>query len=404
MKNRILATLLVVLTLFSCTDDKDSGIKRVENGKYLLLTMVPKPGGQTGSSHMQLIGSLKAKAYDNSNSFNIPFSTLPLIFGNQIYVLPGWGNETDVLKRYTNNNGLLVENARVTLDEASGALNLVEHGDKIYVSYPKRGEIAILDKESLKITNRIDVTKYAHSDNNPDPSCMVIRDNLLYVGLNQMVGQFSPDPARAKSDVLIIDTKTDKVVKMITESESGISQPTRPLDPKSIFVDENNDIYVVGLSAFGMIPTHKAGVLRIKSGETDFDPNYKFVAANLEIEGEDADKKMNVLWNVQYAGNGRLFATANIAAYGSTPPDYLNDKTVICVEMDLKKQTIKKLDIPRSNSYAVSCDKIGNYIVFGLATEEGSGFYYYDLNTNKVVDGIQVGTEGYPYRMVETGI
>lgn len=67
---------------------------------------------------------------------------------------------------------------------------------------------------------------------------MLLRDGLLYVGLSQMVGGWVPPQDRPYSDIAIIDTQTDKLLKMITDQTSGISMPTRPIDRYSIFMDE----------------------------------------------------------------------------------------------------------------------------------------------------------------------
>ena len=51
-------------------------------------------------------------------------------------------------------------------------------------------------------------------------------------------------PTRNNIELAVIDTKTDKVEKHIVNTSLGMSFATRPIDPGSIFVDENNDIYI----------------------------------------------------------------------------------------------------------------------------------------------------------------
>ena len=221
-------------------------------------------------------------------------------------------------------------------------------------------------------TGEIDLTTYGVGDDNPDPSGMVIRDNKLYVALNQMVGGYFAAPDRKKSDVVIINTDTDEVEKMITEESTDMSQPARPPDCNQIFIDENNDIYIFCLGAFGAVPGHKAGILRIKDGETEFDNSYNFILSDAVITGED--NKMDYAQFVQYGGNGKIYALVNIPAYYSNPVNYITDRTAIAVEINLAAKTIKKLDLPRSNSYG-GVGKYNNKIVFGLATDTENGFF-----------------------------
>ncbi|TKG91995.1 hypothetical protein EYV94_20500 [Puteibacter caeruleilacunae] len=392
---KLIALSVLVAFLSACdSSDNEDQIITTSKGDILFVSMLPNPDGQTGSSYMQLIDNLDPASYDNKSAIPVPFGSAPILIDNDVYILPGWTEETDVFKKYTRIDGKLQLTAQLTLPENSGATHLVAKDNKIYVSFAKRGTIFIINKSTFKKDSEIDISSYGVGDNNPDPGCMIIRDDLLYVGLNQMVGGYYPALERPAADVLIIDTKTDKVVKMITENKTGISQATRPVDPQSIFMDEQKNIYVVCLGAFGAHPTHKAGILRIKAGETEFDDSYNMVVNNTAIEGES--NKANVLWMVQYAGNNKLYATANIPAYHGDPVNYIEDRTVESVEIDLANKTIKNLGIPRSNSFGMSVGMYKNQIIFGLATTDSNGFYTYDLTSKKTSDNAIITVTGYP--------
>ena len=239
----------------------------------------------------------------------------------------------------------------------------------------------------------IDITQYGVGDQNPDPSSMLIRDNLLYVGLIQAVGGYYPAPERPYADVLIIDTDNNEVVKMITQSTAGVSYPTRAIDPSSIFMDENNDIYLVCLGGFGAL--HISGVVRIKAGETEFDSNYQFVFNTTTISGEA--NKADYMHAVKYYGNEKMYATADIPAYYGTPMNYITDRAVLPVEIDLNAKTIKAIGLPRSNAFGVSVGTFDNVVVFGLATEASNGFFTYDPTTGAISSSAVITTEGYPY-------
>ena len=102
---------------------------------------------------------------------------------------------------------------------------------------------------------------------------MVERDGLLFVGLNQFDAQWMPTAKQA--DMAVVDTKTDKVVKKISDTKHELSFATRPTRPAFCFRwTPNGDIYVNCMGSFGYKPGFAGGLLRIRKGQTDFDPDF----------------------------------------------------------------------------------------------------------------------------------
>lgn len=391
-----LSAILLVSVFTSCNKDDDK--TSVSKGKILVATILPNPDGQSGSAYMQLMEDISPKALSNSTAIPTPYGTPPMVCGDDIFVLPGYSGDTDIMIKYTRENGTLVKQGEYTLPSQSGATNVVTKGDIAYVSCALIGKIIVINHKTMQLVKEIDISSYGVGDQNPDPSSMLIRDNLLFVPLSQMVGGYFPAADRPYSDVLIIDIDKNEVLKMITESTSGISTPTRPVDQNSIFMDENKDIYIVGLGAWGALPGHKSGILRIKAGETEFDNSYQFVFNSTAITGET--NPLDYVHAVKYAGNNKLYGTANIPAYYGNPVNYITDRTVVPVEIDLAAKTIKKLDLPYSNNFGVAVSEYEGQIVFGLATTSSNGFYTYNPTTNDASSSATVTTEGYPYFLV----
>jgi hypothetical protein len=399
MKTKLATFFLSMLLIFfsSCDDVNDPDEVGAE-GNILVSTILPNPDGMSGSAYIQLIDNLDSKALTNAAAIPIPYSSVPCISGDNVFVLPGWGGESDIMTKYTKVGVELVKQGEYTLDAQSGATNIVTKGDLAYVACALLGKVLVINHKEMELVAEIDISSYGVGDQNPDPSSMLIRDNLLFVPLTQMVGGYYPAPERPYSDVLIINTGTNEVVKMITESTSGISTPTRPVDPYTIFMTENNDIYIVCLGAWGALPGHNSGILRIKAGETEFDDSYKFVFNTTSINGEE--NMLDYVHAVKYAGNNKLYGTANIPAYYGSPINFITDRTVIPVEIDLEARTIKKLDFSYSNSYGVAVGLYEDNVVFGLATTSSNGFYTYNVATGAASSSATVTTEGYPYSFV----
>jgi len=367
----VLTLSILVVTFIACDND-DTPTPEAAKGEIVIGSSLVNPDGQSGSSFMQLIDDLSPETYANTTALPLDFTAQVSLIGENLYELPFFG--IDAVTKYTrSSDGVLSKVGQLPLNGNSSPTGMVlKSATEAYIALAGKGKILIVDPTTMTKKGEIDLSAYAVGDSNPDPGQMVIRGNKLYVALNQMVGGFFPAPTRNKSDVVIINTDTNEVEKMITEESSGMSQPTRPIDAKQMFVDENNDIYIFCIGGFGFIPGHKAGILRIKNGETEFDDTYNYVLSDAIIGGES--NKMDWVQWVQYTGNGKLYAQVNISAYFSSPPNFVTDRTVICVEIDLYNKSVKKLDFPRGNSYG----SVGLYkdkIVFGLATDSENGFF-----------------------------
>ena len=384
---------LLILSLVSC--EKNDSNDQPDKGDILISNRTPNPDGISGSAFMQLIDNTKSNEYNNTTALPASYGVPPIIIGQDVYLLPGWPMLTNMLEKYTRLNRELVKQGAYELDPGSGANFIVVKGNKAYVSLCMHGKILILNHTNMTKIGEIDLSAYGVGDNNPDPSVAIIRDDLLYVGLNQLAGgQYTSDPKRATTDVLIIDTKTDTPLKMI--SKEGFSMPTRPeTDEKSIFMDEKGDIYINCISGFGFIG-QGAGLLRIKNGETEFDDSYAFDITQTTIEGEK--HKADYIISVLYVGNGIMYATANINAYYSVPePNYFADMCVIPLKMDIYNKTMTKIPgLPMSSSLGFTVNAIGDEIFFGLATTNDKGFYTYNTSTGEASATPVIKVKGYP--------
>ncbi len=401
---QLIALSLALLGAVACSDENnDNPVIPSTTGNVLLGTRLPNSNGITGAAYMQIIEYAIPASYDNKQAIPASHTAPPIVKGNDIYLLPGWRGATDKLKIYSNQKGKLVSKGEIELLANSGANGLEVVGDKIYVSYSQMGKIAVIDKTKLKVTKLIDLEKYAVGDKNPDPSQMIERDGILYVGLNQLQGgKPMPSPQRPKADVLLVDTKTDKVKKMITADFANMSMPTKPeADAYSIFKDENDDIYINCNSGFGFLGLD-AGFLRIKKGETDFDKSYAFQITQTTIEGEP--NKASYVLALKYAGNSIVYATVDIPAYYSKPkPNWAEDRTILPVKIDLKSKTIRRIGAPRSSNFAFCVDLYKDKVLFGLSTTTDNGFFVYDPKTDTMSNGAVIKTTGYPMCFLQLG-
>lgn len=220
-------------------------------------------------------------------------------------------------------------------------------------------------------------------------------DGYVFAGLSQMVGGWTSPENYKQADVAVIDTKTDKLVKMISEKTSGFSQATRPIDPKSLFMDEKGDIYISCLGNFGMVAGHKAGILRIKKGETDFDPTYHWTITGASIEGEE--KVAGFAASICYAANGKAYGYIDIPGYykpGETGHGAIASRAVV---FDLYNQKMKKIEgLDLSNGYGVLVSKYKDGLAIANASTTTKGIYYLNPQTDKINPIPMITTIGNP--------
>lgn len=203
---------------------------------------------------------------------------------------------------------------------------------------------------------------------------MKARDNKLFLGVQYFNANF--DPLADSAFVAVIDLPTTKVDKLIADartsniflagsSVSGFAQ------------DSNGDLYIQG-NGSGSAPS---GILRIKKGETTFDPTYFF---NLKsATGKDCSALY--LFN-----NGIAFTTRMEDAsdpYESNGPNFRYYK------IDLSgKKSLGELSASLPNIYGSSTSIMRQFdaqnITFVVSSSKENSIYSYNTGTGAIAKKI----------------
>ena len=397
IRNLTLALAVTALVFSACEKDPDPKVP-ADNANIALATILPNPDGMTGAAYLQLIRDEFPQNTNNNNGIPIPYGgAYPVIEGNDIFVFPGYmGDSKNELVKYTRVNGRLSKTGTMKLPPNSSATNIVfASAEKAYLSMAGLGRIAIFIPITMVQKGEIDLSSLGVSDNNPDPSAMLLRDGLLYVGLSQMVGGWVPPQDRPYSDIAIIDTQTDKLLKMITDKTSGISMPTRPIDRYSIFMDEKKDIYISCVGAFGMVKGHNAGILRIKAGETELDPTYRWTITGADISGEE--KTAGFISAIRYVNNGKAYAYINMPGYYKPGEQGHTAIADLAVEINLYDRSMKKIKgLDLSNGFGVMLALYKGTVLIGNSSTKAKGIYSLDIQTGEVSKEPILTTVGKP--------
>jgi hypothetical protein len=254
--------------------------------------------------------------------------------------------------------------------------------EKAYVPMYNLGKVMVINPSTMEQTGEIDLTAYAHSDSSADPASGIVVDGFYYLPLDQINSSWMPHEDHLQVDVAVIDIATDKVVKVISETASGLSFPTRPFLPGMIFTDENKNIYIACCGFFGYNPAHLAnGFACISSSSKEFDESMSWDISNTPIEG--CDYKPASIYNCQYLGNGKLAAYVGIVELmGDNPYTARNSMPVV---IDLKKHSIKMIEgIPCSDGHSVAIEYHDGLVYYSSFGVDKAGVFTYDPKTEEV--------------------
>lgn len=390
-----LAFALALVAMPSC--DKDTpGTPETAGGRFLITTNVGNADGASGVSYFQTVEKMEGYI-DNSQARPAGFGVPPIVIGQHIFVLPDYmGSTKSVLTHYvTDKKGNLSERGTLALPANSGASNIVlASEEKAYLSMQNIGIVMEFNPTTMQKVRDIDLNALAQPEVRVAPGAMVVRDGLLFVGLNQFDSQWMPRLKQA--EVAVIDTKAGKLLKKIVEAKHQLSFATRPIDAHSIFVNpKDGAIYLNCMGSFGFKPGFDGGILRIKKGETEFDADYALNIAQAKVE--NFNHTLNYLATVRLGSDGKLYAMVTSYELDASANPYLA-KVMVPVCIDLEKRTVTYIPgVKPSNGLAAVAEANGK-IYFGVSNADDNGFYAYDLATQKIT-GLALRVQGFPIQM-----
>ncbi|MDR0732514.1 MAG: DUF4374 domain-containing protein, partial [Dysgonamonadaceae bacterium] len=262
---------------------------------------------------------------------------------------------------------------------------------KAYASLLLDNKIVVFNPTAMTVTKEIDLAKPEFSFDGqatPNPFGMIYRDGKVFVGCLEVADM---PVCNNGAYVIVIDEATDTPEKFISDQRATSAS----FFDNEMFLDEKGDIYITCWASYGYTPAEygqKGGFLRIKKGQTDFDPDYFFNITDgifPDIEGG----KLQYVASLEYASGGIAYAFGMCPAFSTG--DWVNDKTHYSLKIDWYNQTVTPLPLPRTNGYSCSISKLGDELLFGLTTaSNGTGLFSYNHLTGKASDKPIVNAPG----------
>ncbi len=204
---------------------------------------------------------------------------------------------------------------------------------------------------------------------------MTHRDDYVFMGVNYQTASFSN--LGDSVYVAVINRKTDKVEKLIADGRCGIiwnGGSASSFGPSSIVLDENKDIYITGTGNQAKVPS---GVVRIKNGQTTFDPTY-FMDLTKTV-GSDCQ-------GLFYYGNGRAL-TLKSEDPANYPFDDSKNAGYRYFKVDLYQKTSQgelSALLPKVSSSAMTSKWDESKLYLSAPTPTTNAMYSLDLSSGTV--------------------
>ena len=358
-------------------------------GNVLIETTIKNADGATGQSYIQQIPALSGTV-NMTEGIQIGFSSTLSFVDQYVFVFPEFGtNSNQSFTKYEHTPKGLKKAGELQTIPNSYPVNLsAASAEKAYVPMYNLGKVMVINPATMEQTGEIDLTGYAHGDSSADPASGIVVDGFYYLPLDQINSSWMPYEDHLQVDVAVIDTATDQVVKVISETASGLSFPTRPFLPGMIFTDENKDIYMACCGFFGYNPMHlENGFACISTSRKEFDESKSWDISGTTIAG--CDYKPASVYNCQYLGGGKLAAYVGIIELMSDNP--YTARNAMPVIIDLNKRTIKMIEgIPCSDGHSVAIEYHDGLVYYSAFGVDKAGVFTYDPKTAEVKQAVSL--------------
>ncbi|WP_064966579.1 DUF4374 domain-containing protein [Tenacibaculum ovolyticum] len=270
------------------------------------------------------------------------------------------------------------------------SFDLLGKGDDktmIAVESPRAGfenrTIFLVDTDNLVITKELATKIDERQDENlmSWPTGIAVKGGKLFLSyyLTSATGDAWKTPNSNEARIAVYSYPElifEKLIKDTRGSDIGFYG-----NYNGLVKDENNNIYTASTSSsacgFDPAPANKSAILKIKSGDTDFDKDYYF-----DFETISGGNKINFL---HYVGNNK--AVVRMITDDSKKWDAFAPvgKTPICkiAIVDLEAKTVKEVtDIPlHGGQWATPALNHNGKVYMNISDNNGAYIYEIDVNT-----------------------
>jgi hypothetical protein len=368
---------LCAATLFTSCDssDDDNSTPAEETSFVVSLAIKGSDGGFTYYSvpfNDVMSGALSAKGQGIEQPGYFDFT----LIDKTLYSIGGL-NDVNVVGITKDNAGSLKQIGNVSFDNSLADLIKADENTLVGLELSSASDVVKFHTISANTVTVTGTKQHPVSDitalKGPSYSGMSISGNNLFLSYYISDPTTFATPQTDEAEIAVYSYPGLEFQKVIKDTRTG---PIGGFNTKSgLIKDEKGDIYALSHSnpANGYSQTTKpAGILRIKSGQTEFDQDYFF-----DVEQVTGGKTIS---HLKYLGNGKAFAEINTA--DRSQQARWSDGPLKSAIIDLNTQTINYIDgLPEhaGNGRRLAALQDGKYIYMSIP--EGSSIYMYKIDT-----------------------
>lgn len=358
--------ILPLAVISSCKNDDDKGTVP-GSAKYVIANVVGAFPNQT--AYVQPLADLNLTSVNTGNALEI---AKPATFwgGSGSIFSTEFGAPATLKKYKLNGAGQLEEDQKMLLPGTNtfSSIEFISTTEAIASTGGGLAQVIAFNPADMRITGYVDIKKtilkgassvfYAGS---------AVVGSKMFLSIASFDGNFTE--AFDSCHIAVIDIATKKLEKVIADPRTGHAFGNGPL--VSVFQkDANGDLYVQGMGyTAGSGRSVPSGILRIKRGETNFDPAYFFDLQS--VTGKNC-------YGLYHFGNGLTFTTRI-----DDPNGLYSDPVCKFMKIDLTAKTAAELPgvpavIGGSSSLMRKVDN--NTILFNVdAGTTGQYMYQYNI-------------------------
>lgn len=339
------------------------------------------------TTYIQGVENLDFTTIDNNNAIELTNSGAMFRYGKSVFVTP-FGEPASLVKYSFDEDGIAREQERIIVPGSSVFSTIYFQSDEIAYATLSGGlsKLIKFDPTTMRITGEVNLSVI--SSRFPEATRtyyldIEARDGKLFMGVHY---EKNFTPINDSAYVAIIDLASNQFEKLLSDGRTGMvfggSAPNT-----GMFQDTKGDIYVQGKGTRNEGGTAPSGLLRIKNGENEFDPNYFF----------DMDEVMgNLCYGISYINDDQVYTArvedaSDFWEYGTGQPqfkyykiDYHNAKSLGAVDLPTTYSSRRMIIHPYDD----------NTLLFSIATNDQNAVYTYDINS-EVTTKKFVTTGGY---------
>lgn len=374
-RNRTLAAtlsltgMIALVAASGCSKDKNNGGEPVNKDANQYAIALVAGTGSARTTYIQGLANFDTASLDNSNATELTGNGRMLVYNGAAYASV-YNSPATMTKYSFDKSGKATKVGELVVPGAK-TYSTVEFVSPTEAYASVAGGLAKVIKfnpTTMERMGEIDLSSILRAE---APVMyylgMKARDGKLFMGVFYEGAGFV-EKYNDTAYVAVIDLATAKLEKLIKDYRTG-----SVFDAYNSFaIDKNGDIYVAGLG----YTNRPSGILRIKKGQTDFDPAYFFdldVATGYKCRG------------VSLFDNGLAFTLALVKpgdSYEINGPSHSFYK----LDMVQKTSTGKLGNLPDVyGSNGATMRRYGNdQLVFALANKTENSLYSYQLANGNV--------------------